>query len=197
MKKLPPKTVKPMRFKNDEDQAFSRAFRSRVDAYFRETGKNRLATPALWAKAIFFLATYWTIWTVLVFGNLPPVAAFALCLVFGFVGTCNALNISHDASHHTFTKARFPNRALFWISMNQLGLFAHYWDVGHNVTHHYRANISGQDVAIYGAGVFRFDVGTQWKPWHRFQAFYAFFIYSIYTLLWSLSRDCERSAKDI
>lgn len=181
--------VKSVRFNNDLDREFFSVLNARVDAYFRKTGKKRFANGAMWAKAAFFFAAYWAAWATIVFGGVSPRTGLFLALGMGFFGTCNALNISHDASHFTFAKAKWVNRALFWVSMNQLGLYAHFWDLGHNKSHHYKTNVAHEDVGVDAGGVLRIHAGTEWRPMHRFQHWYAFPLYTVYTLLWAVIRD--------
>ena len=73
--------------------------------------------------------------------------------------------------------------------MNQLGLYAHFWDLGHNKSHHYKTNVAHEDVGVDAGGALRFHSGTAWRPIHRFQHLYAFPLYSVYTLLWAVVRD--------
>jgi linoleoyl-CoA desaturase len=181
--------MKTVRFNNDLDREFFRVLNSRVDAYFRSTGKRRFANTSMWLKAGFFFGGYWACWAFILFGGVSSGVAFILALGMGFFGTCNALNISLDASHFTFAKAKWKSSVLFWISMNQLGLYAHFWDLGHNKSHHYKTNVAHEDVGIDAGGALRFHNDVMWKPIHRFQHWYAFPLYSIYTLLWAVSRD--------
>lgn len=181
--------MKSVRFNNDLDRDFFTDLNGRVDAYFKATGKRRFANPAMWAKAAFFFSAYWACWATVVFGGVSPGVGLLLAIGMGFSGTCNALNISHDASHFTFAKAKWKSSVLFWVSMNQLGLYAHFWDLGHNKSHHYKTNVSHEDVGIDAGGALRFHAQVAWKPIHRFQHWYAFPLYSIYTLLWAVVRD--------
>jgi linoleoyl-CoA desaturase len=179
----------PFNNESENDREFSRVLGERVDAYFRKHRKRRFANGAMWAKAAFYFSAYWACWAIIVFGKVGVGAGLLLAIGMGFIGTCNALNISHDASHFTFAKEKWKSSVLFWLSMNQLGLYAHFWDLGHNKSHHYRTNISFEDVAVDGSGILRFHEQTPWKPFHRFQYLYAVPLYSTYTLLWSILRD--------
>jgi linoleoyl-CoA desaturase len=181
--------MKAVRFNNDLDREFFATLTARVDGYFRATGKRRFANGAMWAKAGFFFFAYWVCWSTIVFGGVSATVALGLALLMGFFGTCNALNISHDASHFTFAKEKWKSSALFWLSLNQLGLYAHFWDLGHNKSHHYRTNIAHEDVAVDGGGALRFHTSAEWRPMHRFQHLYAFPLYSVYTMLWAIVRD--------
>lgn len=186
--KRPIRLEKP-RFTGNRGQEFHADLRRRIARELSRTGRDRYATPAMWAKCAFFFVGYWVLWGVLVF--LPPPPAFALPLVFlfGLFGASCALNIGHDAAHGNFSPRSWVNSTLYWVSMNMLGLYGYLWEIGHLRSHHPASNVDQADVGVDSNRVLRYSPEAPWRPVYRFQHLYGPLLYCTYTFNWVLFRD--------
>lgn len=171
------------------ESAFFKELREETQSYFKSRNLSPLANTQMWMRAFFFMAAYIFTWSILTFFHPHPALALLLCVFLGFLGTGIALNIGHESSHYNYSKKRWVNELLYFISMNLLGTYSYLWKVGHINTHHTLVNIPGRDVGVDANHALRFTVETPPKPRYRFQHFYAPLLYCSYTLAWVLMRD--------
>jgi linoleoyl-CoA desaturase len=173
----------------DADHAFSEALRRRVLEHLRAHPSGRFAGALTWLKVALLLASYLGVWAALSFARLTPAEGAGLALLLGFLGTCIALNVGHEAAHSVFSRREWVNALLYCAGFDLLGFSGYLWKLGHNRTHHQAANVPGRDVGCDGGPLLRLAAHTPWRPYHRYQHLYAPFLYSIYTLAWVLFRD--------
>lgn len=175
-------------------QSFHSELKKRVQAYFKESGKDATGNSSLYSKAIILAIAFILLYVHLVF--FTPVAWVAIleCVFLGGVVAAIGFNIMHDGAHGSFSNKKAVN-AVAALSLNILGGNSFMWNVKHNVIHHAYTNIDGVDDDI--------DI----KPWmrmsstqpkyaiHRWQHIYFWFLYSLLYILWVFVLDYQKYFK--
>jgi len=143
----------------------------------------------MWFKFLFFLTSYWGIYSVLITTEASAGLRIFYCILLGFVSTCVAYNICHDAAHGTFSSNKMINNIIYYFTFNMLGTNAYLWKIRHQHAHHIFPNVPGCDVDIEGNNILRLGPHSPWKEKYKYQVFYAPILYSIYTLYWVFIKD--------
>ncbi len=142
----------------------------------------------MYAKTAAILATFASIYVLLVFVAtawwhvLPLAAALGLTIVaIGF-------NIMHDANHEAFSERRWVNRAMT-MTLDLVGGSSHFWRWKHNVFHHTFVNVVGYDTDINLIGLGRLSPHQPHAWFHRWQHLYVWLLYGALALKWQLYDD--------
>ncbi|QHW00936.1 fatty acid desaturase family protein [Spirosoma endbachense] len=178
-----------VKFKNTNRSQFFVTVRKRVDTYFSEQAISPHANGAMWAKALFFLVGYASLYGLIMSNQFGLWAMLGLAVVLGMFAAFIGFNVSHDALHGAFSAHSWVNR-LLGSSFYLLGANPYVWKISHNIVHHTYTNIPGHDEDIELApGLVRLDSGDKLQPWHRFQQWYTFPLYSLASLSWVFRKD--------
>jgi linoleoyl-CoA desaturase len=175
-------------------QSFHSELKKRVQAYFKESGKDSTGNSSLYSKAIILAIAFILLYVHLVFFTPIEWVAILECVLLGGVVAAIGFNIMHDGAHGSFSNKKAVN-AVAAFSLNILGGNSFMWNVKHNVIHHAYTNIDGVDDDI--------DI----KPWmrmsstqpkyaiHRWQHIYFWFLYSLLYILWVFVLDYQKYFK--
>lgn len=176
-----------IRFEHEVNDSFYRTVKRRVDDYFRQTGKSRLADGAVLFKAIVFGGLIVASYTLILTHPFPLWTLLPLAFVFGTAALLLAINIGHDAAHHVLLRSAFWNDVAQGISFSLLGVSAYLWRMRHTKSHHLFPNVNGCDIDIDENPFLRLSPNQPWR-WHfQFQYLYAPFAYifvALHTILW-------------
>lgn len=143
----------------------------------------------MWAKTVFFLSLFVTLYALIISDLFSPGVMLILAIGLGMTSAFIGFNVCHDAIHGSFTANPRINRALGQI-FNVLGANPYVWSISHNVVHHTYTNIVGHDEDLEIApGLVRVDDDEPVKGIHRYQHFYAFALYGLASLSWVLRKD--------
>jgi linoleoyl-CoA desaturase len=185
---LPAHGAKPQVVKFARSDEFLMKLKSRVDAYFAETGKRprdcgqmyfKTATILTWFVGTYILLTFFVtnIWLVL------PLAA-----LMGLAMAAVGFNIQHDGGHKAYSNHKWVNRIMA-MSLDLVGGSSYMWDWKHNSIHHTYPNIDGQDDDI-NVGILGRLAPNQKRYWfHRMQSIYLWVLYGLLAIKWHLYDD--------
>ena len=183
-----------VRFSNDKS-GFSKALRSRVDAYFSDNNLNKSGGSPMLFKSLLMLSLYFIPWALFTFGVTGGGVWFWLAEVamgFGLAGI--GLNIMHDGNHSAYSTKPWLNK-LMGKTIDLVGGNSDMWCIQHNILHHSFTNINGLDEDIDPASVLRFNPNKPLYKIHRFQYIYAWFFYCLMTVFWMISKDWQALAR--
>ena len=185
-----------LKFTNVSRSTFFATVRQRVDAYFQSQQLSRHANAAMWAKTIFFLTSFATLYGLIVFGSFGPWELLGLAALLGACCAFIGFNICHDAMHGAFSSSKRVNK-VFSLLFNLIGASPYVWTITHNIVHHTYTNIPGHDEDIEVApGLIRLSEEEPLRPWQRYQHLYAFPLYGLASLSWVLRKDYLKFFKD-
>ncbi len=110
-------------------------------------------------------------------------------IAYGFTALLLAFNSAHDAVHHTFSKTKWVNDLVFYLTFNLQGTNGRLWRKRHISSHHIFPNVDDCDADFDNNPFIRLSVTHPLKKHHRFQHLYALPIYCLYTLHWIIIKD--------
>ncbi len=171
-----------------EDEFYT-VLKSRVAAYFRQTGQTPYGNVWMFCKALFYFLLYISLYILILAGRFPGGTTLLLGIGFGVSGLLMAFNISHDANHTTFTGRRRLDKIIYYLTFNSQGTNAYLWQLRHLQSHHLFPNMEGCDADIDGNALLRLSPNKPWHWFHRYQFAYALPIYAFFTLNWIVVRD--------
>ncbi len=177
-----------VRFNRQDQPAFFRELKKRVNLYFKENDLPRQGDLNMKVKTAFMLCLYFIPLGLLLTGmvsSLWPVLGMFALAGLGMAGI--GLSVIHDANHGSYSKNKKVNNALGFL-INFIGGYRENWKIQHNILHHSFTNVEGFDEDI-DTSVIRMSPHQERKWAHRFQAFYAPFFYGMMTLYWALGKD--------
>jgi len=181
--------LQKVKFINTNQSAFFATARKRVEAYFTERGISKNANKAMWAKSVFFLLGFFSLYGLILSGWLNSWAMLGIALMLGAFAALIGFNICHDAIHGAFSKSSKVNQALSYL-FYLIGANPYLWNISHNIVHHTYTNIPGHDEDIEIApGLIRLDESEKVNKIQRYQHLYAFGLYSLASLSWVLRKD--------
>jgi linoleoyl-CoA desaturase len=161
--------------------------RAVVDAHF--AGRTRHADARMVGKALLMLGWVLTAWYPLAMGRVDGWPAVGLCVVLGAACGGLGLNVPHDANHLAWSRRRWINIAIGRAANLLLGPSSYMWQLRHNIMHHVRPNIAGQDDTISYGGVLRIKPDQPLRRFHRWQHVYVWPLYGIVLAKWFLWDD--------
>jgi linoleoyl-CoA desaturase len=170
---------------------FADALKSRVAAYFSNSGRSERGDWRLLAKTVFayailigsYVSAIW--WVQSGWGLLLA----AIGMVQGYV--LIAFNVMHDGAHGSYSHKNWVNR-LAGASMDFMGSSALLWRQKHNQLHHTYTNIDGKDDDLALGQLLRLSPHQPWRPWHRLQHWYAPLLYSLLTIYLAVYSDWHK-----
>ena len=173
---------------NNNNNAFFTSLKSGVDAYFASRNIKRTGDWRLVLKTVILLSTAILIYCSLIFIDINPILALALCGVWGFTLACIGFSVMHDANHGSYSSSQRVNDILSF-SLNALGANSYFWKQKHNIIHHTYTNVDGIDDDIAKSPIIRQCESQRWVPAHKVQHLYLPFIYSLSGIFWIYIMD--------
>lgn len=183
---MSPRSAKRLRFSGDN--AFQIEVRRRVSAHLRATGLFERGGARMYAKTALILASFASIYALLVFGATAWWQAIPLAVALGLTIVAIGFNIMHDANHEAYSDYRWLNRAMA-MSLDLVGGSSHFWRWKHNVFHHTFVNVVGYDTDINLVGLGRLTPHHPHLWFHRWQHVYVWFLYGAFAIKWHLYDD--------
>lgn len=169
---------------------FPKVLRSRLDKFFADQNISPKANRAMWIKIAVGLVTLAGTW-IAIYALRPGSWMFVvLYLLGGLAQTFLLLNIAHDSNHNAISSRPLVNKTLNYV-FDLCGISSYMWRILHHRGHHSCINLTGEDDAISGRGIFRFTPHESRLPYHRFQHIYALFFYALFSLEYVFVRDFQ------
>ena len=173
-----------------EGASFPKVLRSRLDRFFADRNISPKADRTMQVKIGAGLAVLAGSWLAL-YALRPDSWKFvALYLLGGLAQTFLLLNIAHDSNHNAISSRSLVNKTLNYV-FDLCGISSYMWRILHHRGHHSCINLTGEDDALSGRGIFRFTPYESRLPWHRFQHIYALFVYAMFSLDYVFFRDFQ------
>lgn len=176
-----------IRFRAETKGSFYRVLKRRVNDYFTQTAKNQMADRLILFKAVVFMTFLISSYTLILLNQLPSWTLIVLAFVFGLSSLMLAINIGHEAAHHTLFRSRIWNDAVLILTFAPLGLSGYLWKMRHTKSHHLFPNVNGCDSDIDENLILRLSPNHPWRRHFRYQHLYAPFVYMIvgvHSVLW-------------
>lgn len=168
---------------NTKEHPFFDELKTRVDAYFNQTGKNRWGDWKIYLKTGILLSTLVGLYIWLVFFTPGVVLSLILCALLGLTLAGVGFNVMHDGAHGSFSKYSWINN-MMGHTLNLMGGDVHLWKTKHNMIHHSFTNIDGLDDDIDIQPVMRISRQQKRRWIHRFQHIYGFIFYALNYIFW-------------
>jgi linoleoyl-CoA desaturase len=153
--------------------------------------EKQRATGAIYAKAVFWLMTFFGAFTALFFVE-NTVASLALCVLIGLAIAAIGFNIFHDSIHGSLSHKRWVNRFWAFVSCTALGAGHFGWRHKHNYLHHMFPNMEGIDDDLETRGGLRLSQHQPYLARYQFQHIYAPLVYAMTSIEWVFVRDYIR-----
>jgi len=169
------------------DIAFKITLFARVNRYFSENNLKKTGNKMLFWKSSLLLSAYISIYLLLLIST-NIILLYTCYIALGMLTIFVALNIGHDAAHHTFSANRKYNNLLLY-TFDFLGASGSMWRLKHVHSHHPHVNIPDMDGDIKQSNLVRIFPNTPFLSFHRYQYLYMPILYLFYTLNWLLFRD--------
>ncbi len=186
------KSIHNPKFPREINSTFSKALRSRVNAYFKKNSVSRNANANMVTKTVIMLAFFFVPIVLLSTGLITSVwLLFVAYLIAGLGMSGIGMGIMHDAIHGSYSRNKKVNTILGY-TFNLIGGNDAVWKVQHNVLHHSFTNIEHADDDINAPFFLRFSPHAKHYWLHRFQHIYIWFFYGISTISWITTKDFVR-----
>lgn len=166
----------------EHERGFGSTVRSRVHAYFKETGTNTKADARLVPKVIVLMTLFLAPLVVILLVPMSAWAALPLAILMGVGMAGVGMSVMHDGLHGAISTKPWVNE-LLGGTMYALGSDAFTWKIQHNGAHHTHTNVDGVDQDIDPPDLLRFSEHAPLWRVHRFQHVYSFFFYGLLTLV--------------
>jgi linoleoyl-CoA desaturase len=184
---LEPGVVVNIRFSPARDDLFLATLRERVDALLHEPSVRRRGAWATAAKDIFLAAGVVAAYTGLLTSNGSELHALPFTILFGLFALLLAINVGHDAAHHSLVRGSALNQILQCFAFLPLGVDAYLWRLRHARSHHMFPNVNGCDIDIDHNPFFHLSPNQPSRWYFRYQAYYAPLMYclvALHTIWW-------------
>ena len=180
--------VRMVTFAQGEAESFIKEMKSRVHAYFEETGISQKGNAQMVLKTGVMISMVAVPYLLIMTNSLSPWVMLGLCVVMGVGVPGCGFCIAHDALHGAYSSNHKVNAALgFAFDLN--GGSSYLWKITHNVIHHTYTNIQGIDEDLEVSPLLRLSPTSEHRPIHRYQHLYVFAAYSMTTLYWVFVKD--------
>jgi linoleoyl-CoA desaturase len=176
-----------IRFSLARDDLFLATLRQRVDALLRQPSVRRRGARATAAKDFCLAAGVVAAYAGLLTANGSEFRALLFTILFGLFALLLAINVGHDAAHHSLVKGSALNQILQCFAFLPLGVDAYLWQLRHSRSHHMFPNVNGCDIDIDHNPFFRLSPNQPSRRYFRYQAYYAPLMYclvALHTIWW-------------
>lgn len=165
------------KFSHDQGDAFFRTVRSRVAGYLADHGKSRFDDGTIALKGLLFGGLAATFYSLVISDGYPAWVLQLFAIGFGIATILLAINVAHDAAHHSLTPHRWLNNLIQTLLFTLLGANAYLWQLRHVKSHHVFPNVNGCDIDIDDTTFLRLTPNQRRRWYHRYQHLYAPFIF--------------------
>jgi linoleoyl-CoA desaturase len=176
-----------IRFLPAKDDLFLAEVRSRVDALLNAPGVRHRAALATATKNLSLCVCVVVAYAGIVTAGGSEFRALSCTILFGLFALLLAINVGHDAAHHSLVKGNFLNQLLQCAAFLPLGVDAYLWRLRHARSHHMFPNVNGCDIDIDHNPFFRLSPNQPSRWYFRHQAAYAPVMYclvALHTIWW-------------
>jgi linoleoyl-CoA desaturase len=170
------------------DNDFRRELRTRVDAWFHDSGHSRRDVTAWYLKASTILSIFAVSYALLVSVASTWWQAVPLTVMLALSVVGIGLNIMHDGGHRAVSRYRAINR-LMAHSLDMVGGSSYLWHWKHGVLHHNYVNITGHDMDVTLGALARFTPHQPRYTHQRWQHWYVWILYGLLAIKWQLYDD--------
>jgi linoleoyl-CoA desaturase len=167
---------------------FQVAVRRRVEEFFGRTGRRTRDCPQMYVKTGIILASFATLYALLVFVVGAWYTALPLAMLLGLGMAAIGFNIMHDGGHGAYSSSPRINR-LMASSLDLIGGSSYIWHWKHGVFHHTFPNVVGQDADIELGSLGRMAPHQPRRPHQRWQQWYIWPLYGLLAMKWHLYDD--------
>jgi len=179
---------------NNRQSPFFDALRTKIDRYFVEEKLKPTGNSKLYYKTGILTLCIITLYTLLVFANLPLWLALTLCALMGTSLASVGFNVMHDGAHGSYSTNKVVNNMAAY-SLNFMGGSSFMWKIKHNQVHHTFTNIEGLDDDMDVKPFMRVN-DQQPRFWiHKFQHLYWVVLYGLTYFMWVFWKDYEKYFK--
>lgn len=176
------------KLKFGKNAGFQAELRSRIDNLFQNTELKERDCPQMYIKTAILLASFFGIYSVLVFASLTWWQVILLCIILGVVTAGIGFSIQHDGAHHAYSSSLWINK-LMAMSLDLIGGSSYIWHWKHDVLHHTYTNIAGYDMDLE-VGLFgRLSPSHPRLAFHRWQHYYLWLLYGLLAIKWHFYDD--------
>jgi hypothetical protein len=173
--RLADRPVQPIRYEGKlkfaDNNDFQVEVRSRVDDFFRRTGRRKRDCPQMYAKTAIFFACFTASYLLLVFVARTWWQALPIAILLGLVTAGIGFNVQHDGGHLAYSDHHWVNKIMA-MTLDLLGGSSYHWYWKHFVFHHTYVNITGHDTDIELTPLARLTPHQKRRWFHRSQQFY-------------------------
>lgn len=170
------------------ENTFQLEVKRRVMAHLRAAGRPERGGAEMYAKTAIILASFASIYVLLVFVATEWWQAVPLAVALGLTIVAIGFNIMHDANHDAYSERRWLNRGMA-MTLDLVGGSSHFWHWKHNVFHHTFVNVVGYDTDINLVGLGRLTPHHRHLWFHRWQHLYVWVLYGALAMKWQLYDD--------
>ena len=176
------------RLKFEGSDAFFKTVKTRVEEYFKSTGRKPRDCWQMYLKTAIVFAWAIASYLLLVFFTQSWWSAVPLAISLGFAMAAIGFNIQHDGGHKAYSDRPWINK-LMAMSLDLLGGSSYVWDHKHNTLHHTYANIHEHDDDIEVGFFGRLAPDQKWRRFHRLQHIYLWVLYGLLPVKWQMFDD--------
>lgn len=178
-----------IKFSQDQDNFGVNLNKEVIDTVTKEEIQN--AYILLWAKLLFYTSI--SLMSIILLYLNPYGDNFILLLLnyilIGISGTFWAFNSAHDACHGTFSRKKWINNLIYYLSFNMQGVSARLWQIRHLASHHLFPNVDGCDADYDHNPLIRYSPNQPIKSYMKYQHIYSVILYSFYLFIWIYAKD--------
>lgn len=174
-----------IQYKPQDD--FLRLLRSKVDLYFRLTGRSPRDCPEMYLKTLVVLGAFLGFYFLLVFVSTAWWQAVPLSILLGLAVAAVGFNVQHDGGHQAYSRHGWVNR-LAALSLDLVGVSSVVWARKHAL-HHTYPNLDGHDKDIDLGPAVRLSPRHKRLWFHRFQHLYLWALYPLALAKWQFLDD--------
>ena len=171
--------VKQPKFTHDRSDDFFASAKLRSQEYLNSNGYSRYGGTQLIIEGALIFSFSISCYLVVIFGDLPTLAALFIGVMFGVSALLFALTLGHDAVHKTLVRNRTINDIVQTVTFGLIGADSFLWKLRHIKSHHISPNVDKFDVDVSENGFIRMSPLHQLRWYHRFQHIYANFVYGL------------------
>lgn len=164
-----------------KEGAFLRDCRERVNRYFSQQQKGKLADSRMYGKTFVLFSLWIGLYLWMLSGAATGWMLLALQVAWHFSMFLMSVGIAHDGTHNAYSKRKWVNR-IFSGVFDYIGINSDMWEFNHIHSHHRAPNVPVYDSAIFSLSLFRFHPKAPYHPFHRYQHRYIFVVYALSTL---------------
>lgn len=172
------------------DKEFIRELRDSVsmDSHISEGRSKQI----LFAKAIMLGLIAISSYSIALFSSFSLITKLCFSILYGATILFLAINLSHDAVHHSVFKNRKLNKFIHHIIFTLLGVDPYLWSLRHVKSHHPYPNVNGVDVDIEDNLFIRLSPHHSCHWYQKYQHYYAWFLYGLTIFTISFYEDYKR-----